>query len=52
MRAKAPFAGGSGESRSTVAKPHQEGGGVVGGWKGRACSQRGSANSTWEYGFV
>jgi hypothetical protein len=49
---KASAAGGSGESRSIVAKRHQEGGGVVGGWQGRACSQRVLASSTREHGFM
>ncbi len=46
MRAEAPAAGGSGEPRSIVAKRHQEGWGVVGGWKGRTCSRRALASST------
>ncbi len=50
MWAEAPAAGGGGEPRSIVAKQHQEGGGVAGGWKGRACSWRASANGTPEYG--
>jgi hypothetical protein len=52
MWAKAPAAGGSGEPRSIVAKQHQEGGCVVGGGEGRACSQRALDNGTQEYGFV
>jgi hypothetical protein len=52
MRVKAPAAGGSWEARSNVAKWNQKGGGVVGGWKGRACSFRASANGTREYGFL
>ncbi len=36
MQGEAPAAGGNGEPRSIVAERHQEGGGVVGRWKGRA----------------
>jgi hypothetical protein len=52
MQAEAPAARGSGEPRSIVAERHQEGGCVVDGGKGRACSRRVSANGTWENGFV
>jgi hypothetical protein len=52
MWAKAPAAGGSGEPRAIVAEQHQEGGGAVGGWKGRAWSQRVLASSIREYGFM
>ncbi len=48
MQAEAPAARGSGEPRSIVAEWHLEGGGVVGGWKGRVCSQRALTNGTWE----
>jgi hypothetical protein len=52
MQAKAPAARGSGEPRSIVTKRHQEGGGVVGGWQGRACSRRALASGTQEYGVM
>jgi hypothetical protein len=52
MRAKAPAARGSGEPRSFVSKQHQEGGGVVDGWKGRVCSQRALASGTQKYAVM
>jgi hypothetical protein len=52
MWTKAPAAVGGGELRYIVAEWHQEGEGVVGGWKGRACSPRASASGTREKGFV
>ncbi len=52
MQAKAPAAGGSGEPRSIVVKQHQEGGSVVEGGNGRACSWWALANGTREHSFV
>ncbi len=52
MQSKTPTAGGSGETRSSIAERHAEGGGVIDRHRGWARHRGAAADGAGEHGFV